>query len=234
MEGVNNHNVGFQRVLGGVGALLQAGLMLSDYAEFETDTPDPVYLAFALLFLASALFAVLGPLQAALFFGLSALQTAHSLDPFYGLGFAVVAAFIVFRRGWFFRHRLIKASIIAATGSATLILPILASGKPPMALAPACVSAAIFSILVIGLAKGRVLSAFMPRKPLVRLASYNLTKRECQVIKARILGKTVKELALENGLAVSTVRNALAKGCHKLGIEGRETLMALGENFRVE
>jgi DNA-binding CsgD family transcriptional regulator len=234
MKAVNNHNEGFQRGLGGAGILLQAGWMLSDFAEFELASPSPVHMAFALLFLATALFAALGVLQAALFFGLCALQTASSLDSLYGLGFAVVGAIILFRRGWFCRHPLKKALIVAAMGCAALLAPILASGPSPLALAPACVSASLFAILVACLAKGRVLSAFAPKKPVLKLASYHLNRRECQVIKARLLGKTVKELALENGLAVSTVRNALATGCHKLGIEGRESLMALGESFRVE
>lgn len=234
MKKINNHNRGFQRGFGCVGVLLQAGLAITDYAEPDDLFLGPVYFAFAVLFLATALFSFLGPLQAALFFCLSAVETLSSQNCVYGIGFAAVAAIILFRRGWFFRKAMVKGSIVLGLGSAFLILPILVSKKPPIALAPAFISAAIYSVLVIALARGRFLSALAPMKPSLRLASFKLNMRETQAVKGRMQGKTVKEIAYESGKAESTIRNALSTACRKLEIQGREDLLALGERYRVE
>lgn len=234
MKKIISRNAGLQRGFGFVGALIQAGLVIADCAEPDETFFSPIYLLFAILFVATAFLSFLGPLQAALFLGLSAVETVSSLNSLYGLGFASVGAIILFRRGWFFRRPMAKAPAIAAIGCASLVLPVLFSGKPPVALAPAFISAAVYAILVFGLARRRFLSALAPKKPVLRLSSHGLSARERQVVKARILGKTVKELAVENGLAVSTVRNALASACRKLGIRGREDLLALGERYRIE
>ena len=227
-------NEKLQKVFGRVGALIQVGLLIADYAEPEGMDFCPVYLAFALLFLVSARFAFHGLLQAGLFFALAGQQTVASQNSFYGLAFAIVAVLIMFRGGWFLHKTMGRAIPVAAVGSALLIVPIVALNKTPIALAPAFISAAIYSILVFGLAKGRCLSALAPKKRLLRLSDFNLTKREMQAVKAHLQGTTIKEFAYENGIVESTVRNALSLSYHKLGIQGCEELMALGERYRVE
>ncbi|MGA2545269.1 MAG: LuxR C-terminal-related transcriptional regulator [Rectinemataceae bacterium] len=227
------HNEKVQSVFGRVGALLQVGFLIADYAEPDGIDFCPVYLAFTLLFLASAHFSSIG-LQAGLFFALAAQQTVASQNCFYGLAFAVVAVLIMFRGGWFLQKASGRAFTVAATGSVLLIVPIVVLNKSPIALVPVFICSAIYSILVFGLAKGRCLSALAPKKSILRLADYKLTMREIQIVKAHLLGKTIKEFAYENGLAESTVRNALSLSYHKLGISGGEELMALGERYLVE
>ena len=214
--------------------MIQAGLAITDYAEPDELFLGPVYFAFALLFLATAFFSFLGPLQAGLFYGLAAVETVSTLNCFYGLGFAAVAVIILFRRGWFFRNAKIKAP--HSRGDRLRLSRAARRGiqEAAIALVPALISAGVYSILVYGLAKGRFLSALAPKKPVLKLSRYRLNRREEQVVRGRILGKTVKELAAESGVAVSTIRNALASACRKLGIEGREALAAMGERFRVE
>jgi DNA-binding CsgD family transcriptional regulator len=227
------HNEKVQSVFGRMCALLQVGFLIADYAEPEGIDFCPVYLAFALLFLASAHFASQG-LQAGLFFAMAAQQTVTSQNCFYGLAFAVVAVLILFRGGWFLKKALGRAITSAATGSAVLIMPIVVLNKSPIALVLVFICVAIYSIIVFGLAKGRCLSALAPKKSILRLADYKLTRREIQIVKARLLGKTIKEFAYENGIAESTVRNALSLSYHKLGIPGGEELMALGERYLIE
>ena len=234
MKKIYIHSGGFQRGFGCIGALLQASLAISDSQESNELLLGPVYFLVAVLFLATALISSLGFLQAGLFLGLSALETFYSLNYAYGLGFAVVGAIILFRRGWFFRKSRIKASLVLVVGCAFLILPILAAKRTPVAFAPAVINAAIYAALVAALAKGRLLSGLAPKKSMLRLAKYKLNSTEIQVVKAYLEGKTVKEMSAETGLAVSTIRNAICTACHKLGMGGRESLLALGERFRVE
>lgn len=235
MKEINIHNKNFQRGFGYIGVLLQVGLTVSDYAEPDGISLSPVYFGVAFLFWATAVFASLGPLQAALFYGMSAIETVSSENCIDGLAFAAVAAIILFRRGWFFRKALIKSIIVLGVGWIFIVVPVFAIHKP-FALVSAIISAATYSVLVIGLAKGRFLSALAqkPQKPSLVLASYHLTKSEIMAVKNRMQGKSVKEIAYEHGKAESTIRNALANACRKLQIGGREDLLALAERFRIE
>jgi DNA-binding CsgD family transcriptional regulator len=234
MNEINIHNEGLQKALGGAGALLQVGLVIADLAEPEGSNLVPVYAVLGLLFLASCRFIFLGPIQAGLYFALTGVQTADSFNSFYGLGFAAIAAFILFRRGWFVRDSGKKAAWVSAVGAALLLLPIALSGKPLLAQAPALISAGMYATIVYGLARGKVLSALGPKKAILRLKEYKLTKRETQLVKQRLLGKSAKVIAYECGLASSTVRTALSLAYRKLGLACGDELRALAERYRVE
>jgi DNA-binding CsgD family transcriptional regulator len=230
--------------MGFVSSLTMLGLASSESVEPSDSCLDlldegaalslaSVYSLVAALFLVTAFFASLGAIQPVLFFLLSALQATISPARLYGLGFAIVAAVILLRRGWFFRRPMAKASLVAGIGSFALLCPLLAPGRGARALVPALIGAAVFVIVVLGLARGRFLSAFAPKKRVLRLADFNLTSREMLVVKMRIAGKTAKEIATANDIALSTVRNALSLSYRKLGIGGVGTLMTIGERYTV-
>jgi len=231
--------------MGFVGSLAMLGLAGSESVEpsesylVMLDLPDffslaLVYLLFALLFLVTALFSSLGPAQVGLLFSLSALQATQSSARLHGLGFALIAAIITLRRGWFIHKPMAKAAFVAGIGCLALLGPLFASDKSLRALLPALLGAEVFIIFVFGLAKGRILAAFAPRKRLLRLTDYKLTPRQCLVVKLRLAGKSAKEIAIENDIALSTVRNVLSLAYQKLGIDGCESLMAMGERYTVE
>ena len=235
MEKLLVRNPGLQRGFGCLGALLQVGLSISDIADEGPDILVPVYLAIALLFVASAIIPVLVFLQVTLCFSMSAIITASSLNCFLGLGFSLAAAIMVFRLGGFLRQPMIKAAFFAFFGSLALTVPIFCSNKPALAHIPALIVAAIYSVLVYCLARGRVLSAFGPKKkPVLKLAAHGLGAREIQVILATIGGATIKQIAYDLKLSESTIRNTLARGRHKLGLDTREDVGALRERYRVE
>ena len=234
MEKIKAHSEGFQIFVGLAGAALQLGLMISDYVEADDVFFGPIYLCFALALLLSARYAFLGPVQAALFFAVSGLQTVDTLNSFYGLGFAVVAALVLFRQGSFATRPTAKAVLLSAVGAGLFALPVLLIGKPGLGLAPAGISVGIYIFIVFGLAKGGEMSALAPRKMVLKLSDYKLSPREVGIVKARLGGRSVKELASDFGLAESTVRNAMSAAYHKLNVEGSEGLVALGERYRVE
>jgi DNA-binding CsgD family transcriptional regulator len=245
MKDMNTHNRGPQRVLGFISSLAMLGFASSESVEsgesclvlFDEPAAFPLaalYLLFAALFLVTALFVSLGTIQVGLFFLLSALQATRSSGRLYALGFAIVAAILLLRRGWFFRKPMVKAVLVGGVGCATFLGPLFASGQSASVLMPALIGSSVFVIVVLGMARGRFLSAFAPKKRVLRLADFKLTSRESLIVKMRIAGKSVKEIALENHVADSTVRNALAFSYRKLGIEGGDALMAIGERYTVE
>lgn len=78
-------------------------------------------------------------------------------------------------------------------------------------------------------------SAFLARDgDTLKLASFGLTEREQELVLAHLRGKSMKELALDRGLALSTVRTAMSSAYRKLGIFGKAGLAALGAKYKVE
>jgi DNA-binding CsgD family transcriptional regulator len=245
MKEINTHNRGFQQAMGYIGSLTMLGFASSESVEPSDSylallegpaivSLAPVYLLFALSFLATALFVSLGSIQAGLLFLLSALQATQCSARFHGLTFALVAAIIILRRGWFYHRPMAKAALVSGVGCLALLGPIFASAKSFPILVPALIGALVFVIFVFGLARGRILAAFAPKKRVLRLIDYKLTPRQRLVVRLRLSGKSAKEIAIENDIALSTVRNALSLAYQKLGIEGCNVLMAMGERYTVE
>jgi DNA-binding CsgD family transcriptional regulator len=245
MKELSSRNWGSQKTLGYVGTLTMIGFACSEQSDsggslalfFDEGAiiqSSFVYFAFAMLFLVTALFSSLGFMQIGLFFLLSAIHSFGSATRPLGLVFAIVASLILLRRGWFFRRRALKAALLAAVGSMALLSPQLLSGDSLRALVPALIWAGAFVIIVICLAQSRLFSALAPRKHVLRLADYDLTKRQMQVVKLRISGKSIKQISTENDIAGSTVRNALSNSYRKLGIRCGEDLIAMGERYTVK
>jgi DNA-binding CsgD family transcriptional regulator len=245
MKQINTHNRGLQKVFGIVSSLTMLGLASSESVEpsesalalldeVSVTSLGSFYLLIAVFFLASAFLVSLGAIQAGLLFVLSALQATRSFAGLNGLAFAVVAAIILLRRGWFYRRPMVKAVVAAGIGCAALVGPLLFLGRGLPALLPAFFGSAVYVIVVFGMARGRFLAALAPKKRVLRLSDYNLTARESRFVKMRIAGKSVRQIAEENFIAISTVRNGLSNAYHKLHIEGAEVLMAIGERYTVE
>jgi DNA-binding CsgD family transcriptional regulator len=242
---MNTHNRGPQRVLGFISSLTMLGFASSaslepggaDLIFIEESAVVPlayVYVLFAALFLATALIVSFGAVQVGLLFLLSAVQATRAGARLFGLGFAIVAAIILLRRGWFCRKPMAKAALVAGIGCIAFLGPQLASWKGIRAFVPSLIGSSVFVIVVLGLARGRVLSAFAPKKRILRLVDFKLTRRERMVVKMRFAGKSNKEIASECRIAVSTVRNVLSSVYLKLGLEGEDELMAMGERYTVE
>ena len=244
MKKLSTHNRDSQRVVGFVGSLATLGFASSEYSEsgavfrfFMDEGQDipvlSIYLLFAALFLISAIFVSISDIQVGLFFFLSALQSSQAATRHFGLGFSVVAAILLLRRGWFFHMPILKTSITLAIGALALVGPLFASGGGLRALPSALIWTGAFAVIVVGLARSRYLSALAPKKRVLKLSDFHLTNREKTVVKMRIAGKSAKEIACESEVAPSTVRNLLSLSYHKLGINGGEDLMAMGERYTV-
>jgi len=245
MKKISIRNRDSQKVLGVISSLTMLGFASSVYpesnglafllfAEGEDFPALSLYLLFAALFLTTAIFGSLVYIQAGLFFLLSAVHSGQDPTRHLGLGFAIVAAVILLRRGWFFRKPAIKAVITSTIGVASIVVPVLASSHDAGDVDSALIWALVFIIVVIGLARSRCLSALAPKKRVLRLADFHLTEREKLVVRMRISGMSAKEIAREKEMALSTVRNVLSRSYRKLGIDRCEDLMAMGERYTVE
>jgi DNA-binding CsgD family transcriptional regulator len=229
-----------QRNIGVLGSLFALGLANSEIPTFPDymfpfDFPPEsllfVYGIFAALFLSSALIAAFGAIQVFLLFALAALLAAQDPECLDGLGCALTASIVALCRGWFCRRPALKGVVVAVTGSAALLGTLFF--RREVLVVPALIGTAVFLLAVAGLARERLLSSLAPKKRILRLADYKLNERESHIVRMRLLGKSVKEIAFEGGIAESTVRNNLSSSYRKLGLNGSEELVALGERYKV-
>lgn len=66
------------------------------------------------------------------------------------------------------------------------------------------------------------------------LESFGLTRKEQEYALEYLGGKHMKEIALEQGVSSSTVRNTLCSVYKKLRISGSAELLALGACYKIE
>jgi DNA-binding CsgD family transcriptional regulator len=237
MKDINVHNKKLHRYLGITCVLLVACLALS-----PRGYPSPqrgsaaflfaIYGTLALTFLSSAIFANLGGLQAPMLFALAGIESMSGVDSIDGLGYDFAAALVLLRRGWFIRRPVATGAVIAVLGCIALLSPfVLGFASAPLS---AAFAVAAYGFFVACLARGKTLAAWAPKKRVFRLEDYHLNKRELEVVRLRILGLSVKEIAATEGIALSTVRNKLSIAYRKLGLANMEDLMALGERYLVK
>ena len=236
MEQANRH-LKFQQALGIASTLVVVGMAgtAAEAEEFLDFPLERLTIIVALgciggVFLASAFWLRLGPAQPILLFLLAAFGAWRGFDSLDGLGFDLAAAVTLTRQGWFCRFPLARGAIAAIVGAAMIILPAYARGSG--ALAPVCLTA-VYVGATLALARGRLLAAWTPKKRQLRLTDYKLSPREREIVRLRLCGNTVKEIAYDRGLAESTVRNKLSYAYRKLGLECAEDLAALGERFTI-
>jgi DNA-binding CsgD family transcriptional regulator len=225
----------FHRYLGTLGGVLFAALSIGEMTEsieavgsLEKALKHPlhwIYLGFALLSLASALFLSLCFLPPALLIATTALWSSEPGSSFSGLGFAV-AAFLL-------REPRRKALLLGSAASIAMIAPAILSGRPAVHFVSTLAGVALFWLLIWASLKGKIFAPLSPTPCRFSLKKYNLSERERQFALALIGGKSVKEMASANGLAASTVRNTLSCAYAKLGIKNAVELAVLGARFKV-
>jgi DNA-binding CsgD family transcriptional regulator len=233
----------FHRYLGTLGGVLFAALSIGEMTEsieavgsLEKALKHPlhwIYLGFALLSLASALFLSLCFLPPALLIATTALWSSEPGSSFSGLGFAVAAFLLLLRMGFLLREPRRKALLLGSAASIAMIAPAILSGRPAVHFVSTLAGVALFWLLIWASLKGKIFAPLSPTPCRFSLKKYNLSERERQFALALIGGKSVKEMASANGLAASTVRNTLSCAYAKLGIKNAVELAVLGARFKV-
>jgi DNA-binding CsgD family transcriptional regulator len=224
------HDQGYTRVFGFTSAVCLFALA----SESLHENPFLPYLCFAALFIGGALIDSHYPLHAAICLGFALHHGFFEAVSILSLIAVVCAAIIVFRRGWFVRNNLYKGLIVGALGCAAILGPLFVSELKLSSIVASVIYAGIFAVIVQGLARGRFLSAFAPKKRILLLSDYGLTKREQSVAKMRASGISVKEIATTQDISISCVRNSLSTSYRKLSILGSGELVALGERYLIK
>ncbi|MDP3179476.1 MAG: LuxR C-terminal-related transcriptional regulator, partial [Spirochaetaceae bacterium] len=151
-----------------------------------------------------------------------------------GLAASIVAAFLLYRMGYFAPGRSWKAFAIFACGiTAELVTFALARKSLPF-VGLFLVYYIVFSAVVFCMVRYGDGSDISARKPVLKLESIGLTERERRFVRAFVEGKSLKQISIETRFSESTIRMAFSTIYRKLGIRRCEDLAVLGERYHID
>ncbi|HUW40823.1 MAG TPA: helix-turn-helix transcriptional regulator [Rectinemataceae bacterium] len=232
------------RRLGQTGTVLFTGLcsgeVLSEWdggglVEELFDSPLAVaYLAAALVFLASSRLAILRSAQPILLLALSPVQALGGAGVLGALAFALAGALLSMRMGFFKARAASKAVFLCFVVAAAESGSVLLAPEPRAVAGPALSCAIVFGVFAFALARRKILTAFAPKREVLSLQAFSLTRRERQFVLGLLAGKSTKQIGFEYRLSDSTVRCTLAHAYRKLGVRNSSELAAMGERYSFE
>lgn len=171
--------------------------------------------------------------QPIIMFVLTPLPLMGSHDSFYGLGFFAVGVIVLFRLGFYDRHRVVKLISSMAYLFACEIFAVLRTGDSIYyALTPLFFMTCFLLFFVLTFQEKLSIYLREP-KPLFSLKGRGLSAAECIYVKAVALGKMPKEIAFECNVSESTVRNSLSRSYRKLSIDDKSAIMTLAEKYDI-
>ncbi len=210
----------------GGGMLMIWVWMMRGWGFVKTMTHPYIGLQFllAFLFYISARSRKLYMIQPIIFLLIAPINFLDSHDSFYGLGFFVMAVLLLFKIGFFDRHRIVKIVSLGVYLYGWELFAAIRSGRhKELSLTPIFFVTAFLLYLYI-LYKDQIVVYLKQPKPLLDLKAKGLADTEAAYILALARGLNVKEIAGKFEVSESTVRNTLARAYKKLGVQDKAEL----------
>lgn len=193
----------------------------------SADTYVFIQIGAAFLFFISSLSRKLYFIQPVIFLIIAPINFLDSHESFYGLGFFVVAVLLLFKIGFFDRHRVAKlVSLLVYLYGWELFAAFRSGRERGLSLTPVFFVTAFLVYLYI-LYREQIVVYLKEPKPVLDLKAKGLSATECVYILALDRGKTPKEIAVEYNVSDSTVRNTLSRAYKKLGVKDKVELTSL-------
>jgi DNA-binding CsgD family transcriptional regulator len=192
----------------------------------------------SLLLLSAILFATafiepLAWLQPVIFLILVPVPLMNSTDSFFGLGFFAVAVLLLFKLGFYDRHRIAKATASVVYILAVEVIVALIHGEQIyMGLMPAIFIVGFLFFLFITF-RDKLFIYLKEPKPKLSLSEKGLSDAEQLYIAAIAMGKSSKEISIEAGVSESTVRNTLSRAYKKFDVSSRGAFLAMVSDFEI-
>ncbi len=183
---------------------------------------------------ASAFVKWLAWIQPVAFLAIVPLPLLDSTVSFFGLGFFAVAVLLLFKIGFYDRHRILKA-----LGSIAYILTIevvssFANHEELWeGLLPAFFILGFIFFLYLTF-RDRIVIYLKEPKAKFSLVEKGLSESERIYIRAMARGENIKEISFKHGVSESTVRNTVSRAYKKLKISGKSALAIMAEKYEIE
>jgi DNA-binding CsgD family transcriptional regulator len=212
-----------------IGAILIFVLNLS-----RGDSPKEAFsfsvvsqLVWVVLFFASSRSKNLYFIQPVIYLVLAPINFLDAHDSFYGLGFFVIAVLLLFKIGFFERHRVLKLVGLLVYLYGWELFAALKEGRDRGRSFTPVFFVTVFLVYLYILYREQIIVYLKEPKPTLDLKAKGLSDAECEYIIALDKGKSIKEIATENKIAESTIRNTLARSYKKLGVKDKSELSSL-------
>ena len=194
----------------------------------------PIQLFVALLFYLSTKSDKLNFIQPAIFLVIAPINFMDSHDSFFGLGFFVMAILLLFKTGFFDKHRIPKLTSLLIYLYGWELFAAFRSGRyMALSLTPVFFVTAFLVYLYI-LYREQIIVYLKEPKPLLDLKTKGLSAAEIAYILDLERSMTQKEIASKHEVSDSTVRNTLVRAYKKLGVKDKSELSSLLANHTVK
>lgn len=189
--------------------------------------------ASATLFALSALYDSLNWLQPVTLFVLTPLSMLHHASSMLSLGTFIAAEILLYRLGFFEHKKLAKFLLSIVYFYLCEILIGLASGTSAFEIVMPILFMTIFLGFLMIIYGDKWVIYLKEPKPFLSLAALGITRKEAEYLRSLISGKSIKEIAIDDGVKDSTVRNTLARVYKKFNVADKSALMAKCENYSI-
>jgi len=188
----------------------------------------------SVLFLITALFKSLHWCQPVLLLIITPFPMTTDSHSMLSLGFFIAGEILLFQQGFFNRRRVAKYSItISYFYLCEALMGITAGNNLFAIISPILFLTSFLGFLMIVFGERWIVYLKEP-KPVLSLASMNLTRMETAYLRSLTQGHSIKEIAIDDGVKESTVRNTLARVYRKFKVPDKAALLAKCENYRIE
>lgn len=185
------------------------------------------------LFTLSALYDSLNWLQPLILLVMTPLPMLNHPSSMFSLGTFIAAEILMYRLGFFERHRLAKLMLSIAYFYSCEILMGVTSGASILEIIDPIIFMTLFLAFLMIVYGDRWIVYLKVPKPLLSLTTMKITKKEAAYLRALLDGHLVKEIAFDGGVKESTVRNTLARVYRKFDVQDKSALMAKCENYSI-
>lgn len=209
---------------------------------FDNDVPETFNVAFpvlvsigicAVLFTVSALYESLNWLQPFILLVMTPLPMVHHTSSMFSLGAFIAAEILLYRFGFFERMKLVKFLLSIAYFYLCEVLIGVSSDAPLLEILGPIIFMTLFLAFLMLVYGDKWIVYLKESKPTLSLSDLKITKKEAEYLRALLDGHMIKEIAIDDGVKESTVRNTLARVYKKFSVTDKSTLMAKCENYSI-
>ena len=190
--------------------------------------------AIAALFVLSALQSTLNWIQPVLLMIITPLPMIYAQIPVFSLGVFIAGEILFYRLGYFARWKMLKFALSILYFFLCQAIRGIKAGESLVTIVIYLLFLSLFLLFLLIVYGEQWIIYLKEPKPLLFLSNLGLTKKEAFYIKALLENKSMKEIAIENGVKESTVRNTMARVYKKFDVSDKSQLKAKCAGYSIK
>jgi DNA-binding CsgD family transcriptional regulator len=201
--------------------------MLRGWSPTFLEPDQLLQLVIAGLFFLSSRSSKLYWIQPAIFLAVVPLASIGEPKSFYPLGFYILGVLLLFKIGFFKRHRVVKSIAVILYLYIGQVGVALFTGQDYSTHILHVFFVTAFLVILWILYNEEIIVYLKEPKPILDLRASGLSEAEIRYILDLQAGKASKEIAIDSEVSESTVRNTLARAYQKLAVKDKAELLVL-------